>query len=130
MPTMEVWPWWIYCLKHPWDSKRCKTLMRLMTGEHLLQSNTYHRTNTYSYVDSPNCKLCTNFCCETVSHMLFTCPKFSNQRTYMWENVKHLCPDQLFLTLNDMDAKDKMCLFCQALNANMCKSGQIYMVHF
>ena len=81
--------------------------MRLMTGKHLFQSNTYHRTNTDNDVDSPNCKLCTNFSCETVSHMLFTCPKFSNQRTYMWENVKLLCPKQLFLTMNDMHANDK-----------------------
>ena len=33
--NIHVWPWWVHTRYNPKDTKYCKTMVRLMVGEHL-----------------------------------------------------------------------------------------------
>ena len=74
--------WWIVCRNSPQHRKQCVTVVRVITGENLL--NTYRGKYTVNVGRTGACQLCDSYVEESVEHLLYTCPALDAVRDVMW----------------------------------------------
>ena len=67
--------WWTVGRRNPNSRKQCKTIVKLLTGNHALGEGRQRHVNNTSL-----CQLCDLYVTEDVCHMLFKCPGLSQHR--------------------------------------------------
>ena len=82
--SLHVWPWWVHLQNCHRDVRYCRTMIRLMVGEHDLQTNGRHDTRV--------CQRCDQYVPEDVPHMLFVCPSLHDDREMMWRGIRKVAP--------------------------------------
>lgn len=98
----SIWPWWVHAQSCPQDGQYCRTMIRLMVGEHELQSNGRHASRV--------CQLCDLYVVEDVPHMLFVCPSLRITRIWMWREIENIAPAGLLNEMYDM-LPSRLCVF-------------------
>ena len=97
-----------------------------MLGVHKMNSVLYkHKTCS---IPSSLCYLCTSYEEETVSHLLFRCSFFQQNRKMLWKDVEEMCPSQLLLgTINSMNDNNKCSFLLTGLNNSyVCEWTMFY----
>jgi hypothetical protein len=92
-----VWPWWIHLQYYPRDTHYCKTILRLMAGEHELRGNGRHASRV--------CHNCSDYEAEDVPHLLFKCTMYDNLRRVLWDQIKKAAPPTLVLEMETMSPR-------------------------
>ena len=99
----HVWPWWVFLQHNPAFHAHCKTLLRLMTGEHGLGSNTglWHGCNISSI-----CVLCDAYRTEDVTHALVQCEWSSDAMVGVWSDIRRVAPQGLVHEMENLGPDD------------------------
>ena len=100
--NIHVWPWWVHTRYNPKDAKYCKTMVRLMVGEHGLSSNVGRWRRKGQSRPTRLCQLCDMYVEEDVPHILFTCPMVFDTLNLFWTTVSHVAPKLLIMNIRGM----------------------------
>ena len=87
----QLWPWWTYVRKFPKMNYKCKILIRLLAGEHCLETNTFRFKNRSGLFHN-SCQLCNSLEPADVPHMLFSCKVLTAERKEFWNIFLTNCP--------------------------------------
>ena len=75
------------CSVHPWEARSCRLMIRLLVGEHELQSCIYNRPDRRTGPPTQTCHLCDEYAEENVPHLLFRCSTFGKHRKRLWDSI-------------------------------------------
>ena len=100
--NIHVWSWWVHTRYNPKDTKYCKTMVRLMVGEHGLSSNVGRWRRKGQSTPTRLCQLCDMYVEEDVPHILFTCPMVFDKHNFFWTTVSHVAPKLLIMNIRGM----------------------------
>lgn len=106
----EMWPWWQYVRHHPKRARECRTMMRLVVGEHCLATNVGSHNSNKGYV-SRTCQICPLHIREDVHHFLFDCISVRGHVECFWQELANVAPPQMFNAMQSMSAFD-VTVFC------------------
>ena len=107
----EVWPWWAYVRHFPQCTRECRTMIRLLVGEHCLASNPGSRTAQKNA--SRICDWCSSYKREEVSHFLFECSSIQQALCRFWSDMRNVAPPQLVNAMQTMSPQD-LTVFCMS----------------
>ena len=93
----------------------CKTLIRLMAGEHELRSNGRHT----SYI----CQNCGDYEVEDAPHFHFKCKMFDNPRKLLWIPIKKAAPSVLLREMEIVSPLSLSILLFSGFHCNMFMNG-------
>ena len=97
--------WWILCRKFPRLLPECKTVLRLITGEHALNSNPGSRLKTSN---SGLCDQCEMYSLESVYHLLFECDAYLTERIIYLNALSETMPLAMRTQFNTMPGMVKV----------------------
>lgn len=107
----HIWPWWHYASQYPQHTRECKTLLRLIAGEHCLSSNFIpDKSKTYK---SKMCTLCQMYVTEDILHFLFECTHSVPSLNQFWDSIKIIAPLSLAVEMQKM-SPSKLTTFCMS----------------
>ena len=104
----NMWPWWVFTQMHPGYINYCKTLFRLMCGEHGLNTNTclWNVRNK-----STICQLCDLYIAENVPHILFECSYILEELSSVWNSTRIVAPSALVQNMVAMTPNELTCFW-------------------
>ena len=108
----EICVWWKVSRCRPQLTRSVGDIMRLMCGQHVLACNRGQCNG------SKICKLCDLYETETVSHLLFSCTKFTVLRATQWAEVLNSMPDQMAQHVLTLNSRDKVIFLMSGFNGN------------
>jgi hypothetical protein len=107
----------------------CRTMARLLVGEHCLASNTGRMLGKGCTYGSRLCNLCDEYSPEDVTHLLFVCPSVASFRSELWHDVGECAPDGLVKEMRGMSAPElTMFLFSGFRVTYTVEWGNLYSV--
>jgi hypothetical protein len=98
----HVWPWWVFLTHHPEYTQYCRTMARLMVGEHGLASNIGRRQDKICTYRTRLCQMCNMYVVEDVAHMLFTCKISKSGIEEFWKSIRLVAPQKLVLEMEKL----------------------------
>ena len=96
-----VWPWWTFTKRHPSLVTTCRTMLRLLTGNHEIAER-LRRNGT-----SRTCQQCTMMVTDSIPHMLFECASGSERRRNLWSDVINNSPKVLSDKMSEMNFRER-----------------------
>ncbi len=104
--------WWIVCQRNPSLKRCCTIMMKLITGNHNLN------TGRRQYVtNTTQCQIC-NRAEDSVDHMLFICPGMVALRETMWQTVIGTMPTAMAADLEVMNSYQKVVFILSGLKSS------------
>ena len=89
--------WWSVCKFSPMLTRKCKTLIRLLVGEHTLgcgKGKHIYKTKL--------CQLCDSYVEETIPHFLLQCSGLQRQRVPLLAGIRTTMPPAMISTVDNM----------------------------
>ena len=96
-----VWPWWTFTKRHPSLVTTCRTMLRLLTGNHEIAER-LRRNGT-----SRTCHQCTMMVTDSIPYMLFECASGSQLRRNLWSDVIINSPKVLADKMSEMNFRER-----------------------
>ena len=104
LPQIEIISWWRHAQENPAETKKCRSVMKLLLDCHQLKSCRYRHNEGAS---DPFCDYCQCRVIENPSHVLFECDGNADIRKDLWDKVIVCCPDALAQQMQTMTVNDK-----------------------
>ena len=101
----QLWAWWRFCKFKPTYTRKCKVILRIVSGNHVMRQRRC-KPGTSAF-----CQDCCDMVDDSVQHMLFECSGLSECRQHAWQHVLNNSPQAL--------AKQLECM------SNICKTHLI-----
>lgn len=98
--------WWQLSRQCPAATRVARTVVRLISGEHCLSSNS-HRWSRNSPSADGMCPLCSSGEPETISHLLFCCTSLSEKRKAAFQSVLEPMPTAMRLHVLELNENDR-----------------------
>ncbi len=111
--------WWSVCRVNPSITRLCRLVVRLMCGDHSLNSGRGRFTN-----NTVRCCLCDSYEQETVEHTLFTCEALHQQRTETWQAVLSTVPHGMRRAILEMTTAEKTYFVLSGCQSNFVREWQ------
>ncbi len=121
VPGVGCIVWWSVCKAAPSYTRHCKNVVRLITGECVLNS---YRGRYIGGAQSGACSLCDAHENETVCHMVTTCPALNATRQTLWEHVESVSPRGMLDSISEMTLQQKTVFLTSGFNGQYVKEWQ------
>ena len=118
---VAMWFWWKYTKIRPEQTFKCKTIMRMVTGETCFNSNVYRFGSSRG---STICQLCDKYVSESVHHVICECTFHQDTRERYWSVVEQVSPINL---ANAMKSGDTIQLMFSGFNQSKITTEWIEM---
>ena len=109
-----VWPWWVFAGQYPKYTRKCKTILRILVGEHCLASNP--GSQKYQLNKSKLCQMCNTYAVDDAPHFLFACEASHAKLNQFWDAMTHVAPERLMCEIRGMSATERTKFFLSGFN--------------
>ena len=92
--------------KCPDKAYKCKLMLRLLAGEHCLETNTVRHKSKCEFLNTV-CTLCNNHAEADLPHMLFLCESLREHRMLLLARLSESCPTPLQKSWNNMSPSER-----------------------
>jgi len=116
----HVWPWWSHSFYRPADTRACRVMARLMSGEHCLASSVGRRRAKQVSYNTRLCALCVLYEIEDVAHMLFRCPFYLESLDLLWKELGRVGPNVLVRDMQSMPAHELTYFWFSGFRCKYC----------
>jgi hypothetical protein len=113
LPNVQLLSWWEYVQANPTDTRKCRTVIKLLFDCHRLKSCLYRYKD--NGINDPYCEYCDSRAIEDVQHIMFRCPENNDLRQELWKKIMEACPVTLYEDIMAMTISDKTTLFLSGL---------------
>ena len=113
MPQINMISWWLYAQNNPSDTRKCRTVVKLLLKCHQLKACRYLYKEKGTA--DPFCEACDDRLVEDAKHVLFECKGNSRKRLPLWQSILNCCPDQLSRELRQMPIDDRVVFLLSGL---------------
>jgi hypothetical protein len=110
---IEISIWWKLCRRNARLRKQCSLMIKLLTGNHSLNSGKYRHV-----VNTSLCQLCNSFQAESLCHMLFQCEGLNSTRSELVVKMTDAMPAAMKLELQGMTDSDKTGFILTGMNCD------------
>lgn len=104
--------WWTVGRRNPPFRKQCQTIVKLLTGNHALNSGRQHHVN-----HTKLCQLCESYDVEDLSHVLFKCESLAECRAREWPVLLDALPGVMATEISRLSNDRKTVLILSGFNS-------------